>query len=158
MTGWTAILRDRSGVASIEAALLTSLLLVPMLGGAADAGLVLYNWGKVTRAEQAGLLSALGNGASPSTMLQAALTAYGNAPVKPSLQASVLCYCLPTATAYRRAGAGVVSCATTCGAGDTLAQFATLSVSTTVKLPLPLPLIGFASPFAINTSATARLQ
>jgi len=159
MTRWAALLHDRTGVASLEAALLTSLLLVPMLGGAADAGLLLDAWGKVTRAEQAGLLSAWGSGASPATIQAAAQTAYGSASPAPTIPLpTVACYCLPSATAYSRGNASAVSCSTTCASGNALTQFATVSVSTTVTLPLPLPLIGFASPFAISATATARLQ
>jgi Flp pilus assembly protein TadG len=159
MTRWTALLRDRAGVASLEAALITSLVLVPLLGGAADAGLLLDAWGNVTRAEQAALLSAWGSGASPATIQAAAKTAYGSASPAPTIPLpTVACYCLPSATAYSRGNASAVSCSTTCASGNTLTQFATVSVGTTVTLPLPMKLIGFASPFPITASATARLQ
>jgi Flp pilus assembly protein TadG len=152
------LLRDRAGVASIEAALVALFILVPMLGGATDAGMILYTWGKVTRAEQAGLLSAWGSAASSTTMRAAAETAYGTAAVAPTIQASIACYCLPTATTYSRGSAAPMLCSTTCSSGNTLTQFATVSVSTTVTLPMPVPLIGFASPFGVASTATARLQ
>jgi Flp pilus assembly protein TadG len=158
MTFCFTLLRDRAGVASIEAALVTVLVLVPMLGGATDAGMILYTWGKVTRSEQAGLMSAWGGAASAATMQAAAQTAYGTAAVVPTIQASIACYCLPTATTYSRGSAAAVGCTTTCGSGQTLTQFATVSVSTTVTLPMPVPPIGLTSPFSVGASATGRLQ
>jgi Flp pilus assembly protein TadG len=158
MTGRTALLRDRSGVAGIEAALAMALLLVPMVLGATDAGVILYTWGKVTRAEQAGMLSAWGSVASATTMQTAALAAYGPASVTPTIHASIACYCLPSATTYNRGSTSAVACTATCASGNTLTQFATVSVSTTVTLPMPAPLLGFASPFPVATTATVRLQ
>jgi Flp pilus assembly protein TadG len=153
-----AVLRDRAGVASVEAGLFTTLLVAPLLGGATDAGLVLYSWSQITRAQQAGMLSAWGNGATASTIVSAASAAYGSSPVTPTVQAVIACYCLPSATPWNRTGAVPVACPSTCGSGTTFTQFATVSVSTSVTLPLPLPLLGFSSPYVIATKATARLQ
>jgi Flp pilus assembly protein TadG len=153
-----AVLRDRAGVATVEAAFITTLLVVPLLGGATDAGLVLYAWSQITRAQQAGMLSAWGNGATASTIASAASAAYGNSQAAPTVQATIACYCLPSATPWNRTGAVAVACPSTCGSGTTFTQFATVSVSTSVTLPLPLPLLGFSSPYAIATNATARLK
>ncbi len=151
--------RDRAGAAGIEAALLTSLVLAPMLGGATDAGLVLYSWGQITRAEQAGIYSAWGNSAiTATTMVNAAQAAISNSSMAPTIQAAITCYCLPSASPWNWSGAVPVACTSTCASGKVLTEYATVSVSTSVTLPLPLPLLGFGSPYMIIAKATARVQ
>lgn len=160
MTHLTALLRtllrDRAGIASLEAGLVAALLLVPLLGGVTDAGMILLAWSGVTRAEQAALLSAWANGASPGAIAAAALAAYGPSTPAPSIAATIACYCLPNSATWDPAGAGAVGCTSACVAGDALTQFVTVSVGTTVALPLPLP--GAASPYAVAATATARLR
>lgn len=159
MRHWLAGIRDRAGVANIEAALLTSLVLAPVLGGATDAGLILYYWGEITRAEQAGILSAWGNSAiTTGTIVNAAQTAFGNSSVTPTIQAAITCYCLPSASPWNRTGAVAVACPSTCASGSILTEYATVSVSTLVTLPLPVSPLGLSSPYPIVAKATARVQ
>ena len=156
MTTLRRMLADRAGVVSLEAALLVGLVLVPLLGAAADFGLVLTAWAAVTRAEQAGLFYAFSNGVSISGIQSAAQAAYGTLTAAPIVTASSACYCLSSAQPWSRDGAAAVACTSTCTAGDTLTEFLTVSVNAAVPLPLPLP--GLASPFPIAAMATARLQ
>ncbi len=152
----SSLLRDRRGVAAMETALVGGLLLVPMLGGAADFGLILAGWAAASRAEQAALLYAFGTGPSASGMESAATAAYGTALPAPTVTASTACYCLPSSSSWDRGSASAVSCSTTCSSGDVLTEFVTVSVSAVFTLPMPLP--GVASPYTISSSATARLQ
>ena len=156
MTRLLALLRDRSGVAAMETALIGGLLLVPMLAGAADFGLILAGWAAASRAEQAGILYAFGTGASTSGMQSAATAAYGTALPAPTVTASTACYCLPSSSSWDRGSASAVSCTSTCSSGDVLTQFVTVSVSAAFTLPMPLP--GISSPYTIASTATARLQ
>ena len=156
MTGRRRALTDRGGIVSLEAALLVGLVLVPLLGAAADFGLVLAAWAAVTRAEQAALFYAFSNGVSIGGIESAAQAAYGTLTAAPTVTAGSACYCLPSSQPWSRNGAATTSCTGTCAAGDTLTEFLTVSVSAAVTLPLPLP--GLASPFPVAATATARLQ
>ena len=148
--------RDRAGIASLEAGLLVGLVLVPLVGGAADVGLILVGWSAATRAEHAGLFYAFANGVSTAGIQDAALAAYSSSSSTPTITPGSACYCLPTSAPWSRSGATAVSCGSTCGSGDTLTEFVTVSVSASVTLPLPVP--GLVSSYTIATTATARLQ
>lgn len=156
MTRLRRTLADRKGVAAIEAALLGGLLLVPLLAGAADFGLILASWAAATRAEQAGLFYAFSSGASASGIEGAARAAYGGVAPPPTVTASSTCYCLPSTQSYARNNASPVACTVTCRSGDMMTQFVTVSVSTSVTLPVPLP--GIPTSYPVATTATARLQ
>jgi Flp pilus assembly protein TadG len=156
MSRYRRLIRDRAGIASLEAALLVGLVLAPLVGGAADFGIILVGWAAATRAEHAGLFYAFANGVSITGMQDAALAAYAATSPAPTITAGETCYCLPTSTPWSRGNASAVACGSACGSGDQLTAFITLSVNATVALPMPLP--GFGSSYQIATSATARLQ
>ncbi len=146
-------LRDRRGVASLEAAILIALLLVPLCGGLADSGLILVNWMRVNRAERAALLYAWGAGANTGGMLTAATTAFGGP--APSVSATAACYCLPSDQTWNRDNAQAVSCGSTCTSGDTLTEFVSVTVGTTVALPVPVPF--YASSYTISSTSVGRV-
>lgn len=158
MSAFASTFRSRAGIASVEAALLGFLLLVPVLSGAADVGLIVAGWAAATRAQQAGLLYAFNAGpaVTASGVENAALAAYGGLGATPTVTASSACYCLSSDQTWDRGNAASVDCSTSCASGDTLTEFLTVAVSTTVTLPMPLP--GFASPYPIAASAVVRLK
>ncbi len=147
------LLRDRAGVASLEAALVTMLLLVPICGGLADGGLILVAWMRVSRAEHAALLYAWGNGANTGGMLTAAVGAFGSP--APTVNTSAACYCLSAAQSWSRGAASGVSCSTTCSSGYTLTEFVSVTVAANVALPMPVPF--FARNYQISTTAVGRV-
>jgi Flp pilus assembly protein TadG len=147
------LLHDRSGVASLEAGILIAVLLVPLCGGIADAGLILMSWMRVNRAERAALLYAWGVGANTGGMLTAATTAFGGP--APSVSATAACYCLPSNQTWNRSKAQAVSCGSTCTSGDTLTEFVSITVGTTVALPVPVPF--FASSYTVSSTSVGRV-
>ena len=146
------LLRQKKGVASLEFAIFGSAILVPVLAGALDCGLLISAYAGVTRAQQAGVMAAW-SGAANSTIKTAATSAYSSG--SPSVSISNTWYCAPSSSSWTHTGTPYTA-PPTCASGNTATQYVSIAVSTTVRLPIPIP--GFASKYPIASTATVRLQ
>ncbi len=83
----------------------------------------------------------------------AASTAYGSG--TPTIQVTTAWYCAPNASTWTHTGTSYSS-QPTCSSGYTATEYASIAVSSTVNLPVPLP--GFTSAYPIASTAMVRLQ
>jgi len=154
--------RGRRGVATVEAALAFSLVLIPLCLSVIGIGMALATANRLDRAIQAGLFHAWANPGTPSAWggpgstlaSQAraqAVTAYGPAAPAASISATPTFNCVtagyikvPPPVAYNAA----------CAVGDTLATYLTLTATASISPP------GFPGSVAIplSVSATVRVQ
>lgn len=147
--------RCRRGVASLEAGLIGSAILVPMALGAVQFGTLISVQAGLDMALQGGLQQIWATTAMDAAAIRtAAGRSWGNRSQTLQIADPVTtCYCLtPTAT---REGASVTACSTVCGSGTQLASYATLSVSATVSLVAPLPMLSATR--TLVAAATIRL-
>jgi Flp pilus assembly protein TadG len=147
-----ANLRQRSGAAAIEFALVTPLLAI-LVGGVVEIGMASYQAMQVQSATEAGILYATEHGASNITAIgQAVVNATGTAGITASPVPLAFCGCPSVA--------GVVSqnsnCTTVCSDGTPPGQYVTVSAALahhTIMSFLNLPL-----PATLTASSTVRLQ
>ncbi len=147
-----AALSGRSGVAAIELALVSPLLLI-LLTGMVEIGIAAYQAMEVQAAVQAGALYAVQNGSTNLTAIgTAVVSATGTAGIAATPAPFKFCGC-PTA-------AGVVSqttdCVTLCTGNIAPGHYVTISaqLAHTVLLPyLTLPI-----PAKLTASTTVRIQ
>jgi Flp pilus assembly protein TadG len=145
-------LRDKRGVAALEFAIFGGAVLIPVLAGAVDCGLLISSYASVTRAQQAGAMAAW-SGAGATAIQSAASTAYGSG--SPNIQVTTSWYCAPNASTWTHTGTSYSS-QPTCSSGYTATEYASIAVSATVNLPVPLP--GFPAAYPIASTAMVRLQ
>jgi Flp pilus assembly protein TadG len=148
---------ERRGSVSIEAALVTTVFLVPLLLGSVDFATVLATYFRVHRAQEAAVFYAWGNGgiASTATIQQAATTAFGTTSPSPTVTSSTLYYCVTTSQYYQSGMASYTS-TPTCSSGQQVASYLTVSVSATTSLPVPFPVL--PSSFTLTSTGSVRTQ
>jgi Flp pilus assembly protein TadG len=154
------LIRDRSGVAAVEAALATALILVPLALGVIDLGLAFSDEARLDRALQAATFYVWSNptGYTGSGIATAAGAGYGSGgptlTVTPSgtVAPAPVCYCL---TSGYIKGSSSVSCTSTCSSGAPGA-YLTITASATFTLPVAVPYL--ASSFTQTVSGTIRTQ
>lgn len=149
---------NRRGTATIEAAMALAFIIVPLCLGTADLALAITTANRIDRALQAALFYIWANpGSATASGVQTAAAASWSGDT-PSLTVSVSTACACVSGGYQPAGS--VACTgtgtSTCPAGQTLASYTTVTASTSVTLPFPLP--GLPSAYAPNVSATVRTQ
>ncbi|MDE2005487.1 MAG: pilus assembly protein [Rhodospirillales bacterium] len=147
--------RDRRGAVAVEAAIVLALVLVPVAFGLLDLGEVLTARLRVDRALQAGLFAAWAiSGPSAAQITQAATAGAGGGAHPVAASASFACYCLaPTATL---ATASAAVCSGSCGSGQVLGEWVSLTASASVSLPFPLP--GVPGSLTLTASGSSRIQ
>ena len=151
-------LRDeRRGSVSLEAALVTTVFLIPLFLGSVDVASVLVTYFRVHRAQEAAVFYAWGNGgiASSATIQQAATTAFGTASPSPTVTSSTLYYCVTTSQ-YLQSGMTSYTSTPTCSSGQQVASYLTVSVSAKTSLPVPFPVL--PSSFTLTSSGAVRTQ
>jgi Flp pilus assembly protein TadG len=154
--------RDRGGVAATEAALAISLVLVPLALGVIDVSLAIVDTARLDRALQAAVFYVWNNPtsfnvnplptATTSALSTAATNGYGSN--SPTLTVSAATACMCVSSGYIQGAA--VSCTGSCSAGQTVAMYATITVSATFTLPVTLPYVG--SSVAQSLSGVIRTQ
>lgn len=151
------LLADRTGLASVELAILTALVIVPLFCGAIDYGFILHAALRGEEAYRAATYYAwmVGNTAplDMTAVTQAALGAVANDP-NISVVPKLLYFCVGPVGGHGSAvgSATVLSCA----APTVLATYLSVAVTTTV--PLPVPFSYLASTYTINTGGMARVK
>lgn len=126
-----ALLRDDDGVVAVETALVSSLILIPLLLGLSDVAQLAIAKARVQEALQDALTYvAATNSTSSAQITSAAQAAYGSSI---SVSSSQACYCVATGTTTPTMPTSV-SCTASCLPGTTLAQFERITVSQTVQI------------------------
>jgi Flp pilus assembly protein TadG len=156
--GLARLLRDRSGVAGVEAAMVISLVLVPLCLGVAAYAVVLADTARLDRALQSALFYIWSNptGFTTSGVQAAAASGYDNTPyasTSPTLTvtATSACYCV-SSSAVKGAS---VSCTGTCTSG-TVGTYVTVTASATFTLPVVVHTL--TSPLTQSVTGTIRTQ
>ncbi len=142
----------RRGVATLEFAVVASLVLIPLLIGCVDYGIVMLDYARATRAQQAALMAAL-DGASNGAIQNAAQAAFGTGSSTTTVNTSW--YCAPSAQSWTHTGTAY-GAPPDCGPGYLATQYISVLVEATQTLPIPLP--GYTSAFPIQTSTMVRIQ
>ncbi len=156
--GPARLLRDRRGVAAVEATMVISLVLVPLCLGVAAYGMVLADTARLDRALQAALFYIWSNptGFTTSGVQTAAAsgydnTSYANASPALTVTATSACYCV-SSLAIKGSS---VSCTGTCTSG-TVGTYVTVTASATFTLPVVVQ--SLTSPWTQSVSGTVRTQ
>lgn len=152
--------QERCAAISVEAALVISLLLLPLLLGLWDYSVVLAVQARLDTALHAAMDYALATGANAtdvSGIAQAASNAYGASAPSPTISTPTLSYyCVSTNPAGTMANGQAASAGASCGNNQTLATYVTLSLAATVALPLSIP--GLGDTFPLGDDATIRVE
>lgn len=152
--------RQRRASVSVEAALVISLVLLPLLLGLWDYSVVLSVQGRLDTALNAAMdyaLATTANAADAQGIEQAANNAYGTAGPTPVIGTPTLSYyCISTNPAGTMANGQAASAGASCGSNQTLATYVTLSLAATVSLPLTIP--GVGDTFPLGDNATIRVE
>ncbi len=154
------LLSQDCGSISVEAALVISLILLPLLLGLWDYTTVLSVQARLDEALNAAIEYADASGANATNtagISQAATSAYGSTSPSMAISGPTLSYyCIAVSPAGTRASGTDAEAGADCGSGEVLATYATLSLATTVPLPVSAP--GLGSTFALSDNATVRVQ
>ena len=150
----TTLLRDRAGVAAVEAALGMSLLLLPLCMGMVDYGLAVADAARLDRALQSAVLYVFSNqtGFTGSGISAAAGAGFGAGSPTPTVTSATTCKCVSSGYSP----VSTVTCASTCPSGQTLATYVTITVTASFNLLISIPTM--ASPLSESVSGTIRTQ
>ena len=159
--------RDRTGVAAIEFAIYSTVILI-LLAGTVDIGLELYTEFQLDNAVNAGVQYVMNNaaevGTSPSTLSSTAQSLVANLNGTSWATATVNvnnsndssgCYC-PTGTPGNWSWGGAVSCGSTCSGSGVGGQFVTISASRSIS-PL-FPAFSFVRNGSVSRYALIETQ
>ncbi len=143
------ISRAEEASVSVEAALVTGFLLVPMLLGLWDVARIGVGQAQVQEALQDAITYvAAGNASNSSGITAAAQSAYGTSI---GVSTSTACYCVQTGTSSPTNPTSV-SCTGSCS-GD-LEQFMSITVSKTVSVPFVVRYL----PSSVTVSSTGLVR
>jgi Flp pilus assembly protein TadG len=147
--------RDRQGVASIEAAFAIGFLLIPLSLGMIDIASELNEAARLDRALQSATFYAYANPGVFTTLgaQSAAQAAYGGSSPTLAVSASTSCICvssgyIPTGTA--------LACLGLCPLGQKMATYLTISLTSTLPLPVAVPWLASSGQFSVQ--GTIRTQ
>jgi Flp pilus assembly protein TadG len=144
------LIRARDGAVAVETALVSSLLLVPLLLGLWDVAQIAMAQAQLDEALQDAITYVAATGSTNSSNITTAgQAAYGSSI---SVSSSEACYCVQTSTTTPTTPTSV-SCTGTCSSG-TMEQFMSITVSTTVTMPFPVPYLGST----VSLSSTGNAQ
>jgi Flp pilus assembly protein TadG len=142
------------GAVAVEAALVLSLFLVPML-------LCLWDFSQLYEG-QANLDEALqdtvtyvmstGSNATAAGAISAAQAANGTSI---TVSTSTVCYCISTSTTVPTMPTSV-NCTSSCTGSSVLQQFMKVIATNSVTIPFPVPWIKLTSPYTVTATAYVR--
>ncbi len=140
------------GVAAVETAIVVSLVLLPLLAGVADIGIMAQQRDKLDEALQDAITYVSAGNTGSAGVTTAAQAAYGTSI---AVSTGTFCYCVATGTTTPTAPT-TVNCSGSCASGDVLETFMKITVSTAATLPVPLPALNLPSPVTLTTSGYIR--
>jgi Flp pilus assembly protein TadG len=152
--GIRRLLRDRAGIAAVEAALATGIILIPLTLGVIAYGAVLANEARLDRALQSATYYVWNNmsGFTTAGITTAANAGFGSAAPTPTVTTSTTCKCV--SSGYNPVS--TVACTGTCSSGQTLASYLTITITASFTLPVTVSYL--ASPLSQSVSGTIRTQ
>lgn len=140
------------GSVSVEAALVVSFVLVPVLLGLWDVAQIGFGQAQVQEALQDAITYvAAGNSSNASGIIAAAQSAYGNSI---SASTSTACYCVQTGTSSPTTPTSE-ACGGSCASGGDLEQFMSITVSKTITIPFTVPYLG--SSVTVTSTGQVRI-
>jgi Flp pilus assembly protein TadG len=142
--------KNENGSIAVEAALVMSFVVVPLLLGLWDVAQIGLGQAQVQEALQDAITYvAAGNSSNTAGITAAAQSAYGNAI---SISASAVCYCAKTTSV---AMPTAVSCSSgSCSSGGDFEQFLSITTSKTVLIPFAVPYLGDS----VTVTSTAMVR
>lgn len=136
------------------------LLLAPLLAGLWDYSIILAAQARLDKALNAALDYALATSANATDVngiQNAASNAYGTAGPPATVGAPTLSYyCISINPAGTMANGTASSAGASCGSNQTLATYVTLSLATTVSLPVSVP--GLGDSYGLGDNGTIRVE
>jgi Flp pilus assembly pilin Flp len=147
--------RDRRGVAAIEAALAIGFLLIPLCLGMIDIATELNEAARLDRALQSATFYVWANPGSFTTagVQSAAQVGYGAAAPPLAVATSTACSCV--SSGYAPSGSAIL-CLGLCPLGQKMATYLTISLTSTLALPVPLAPLASTAGFSVQ--GTIRTQ
>lgn len=131
-----AFRRDKRGSVALEAALMISLVLVPLTLAVVGAGQIIATQMRLDRALHAAMLFAWATPAATKTAVEAAaLAGYGAGNPPLTASAPIECFCM-LATSTRQSGTAA-SCSGTCLTGFVMGVYVTPTLTATVDVTVP---------------------
>ena len=130
--------KAEGGSLSVETALVMSFILVPMMLGLWDVAQIGFGQSQVQEALQDAMTYVAAGNTGTSGITTAAQSAYGTSV---TVTTSTVCYCVKTNSTSATAPTSV-TCGGSCGTGNDLEQFMTITVSKTVTIPFTVPYLG----------------
>jgi Flp pilus assembly protein TadG len=145
------IIQNEDGAVAVEAALVSSFILVPMLLGLWDVAQIGFGQSQAQEALQAAVTYvAAGNAGNSSGITAAAQNAYGTSI---NVSTSSACYCVPT-TSSTPTSPSSIGCTSSCASGNDFEQFMNITISKTVPIPFPVPYLGSS----VIVTSTGRVR
>lgn len=152
---WPRLARDRSGVISVELALIANFVLVPMTLGAVDAAQLILARARLDQVVHQALFYAYNNSnATNANVKTNAVAGYG-AGTPPTVTPTITQYCITPATGYPPTGTPALPSNGSCTNGQALETYLTVAVSISVTLPFSVSWI--AQTVTLSASGTARI-
>jgi Flp pilus assembly protein TadG len=148
------LLAATDGAVAVEAALVLSLFLVPMLLCLWDFSQLYEGQANVDEALQDTVTYVMGTGSNATTAgaTSAAQAANGSSI---TVSNSMVCYCVSTSTTVPTMPASV-SCTGSCTGSSVLQRFMKIVTTNSVTIPFPVSWINLTSPHTVTATAYVR--
>ena len=140
MGAWLAFQRDRRGSVAMEAAIVISVVLAPIIYGVVGTGHLIATQVRLDRAQHAAMLYAWATPTATQLGIEAAARdGYGAGTPTLVVSAPITCVCM-LSTGTRQSGTAQV-CGAQCPPGMVTATYMTTSLSAVVDVNLPAPVV-----------------
>jgi Flp pilus assembly protein TadG len=148
------LLAGNDGAVAVEAALVLSVLLAPMLLCLWDFSQLYQGQANVDEALQDTVtyVMSTGSNATAAGAISAAQAANGNGI---TVSTSTVCYCVSTSTSAPTMPTSV-SCTSSCTGSSVFQKFMKVVATNSVMIPFPVPWIKLTSPYTMTATAYVR--
>jgi len=148
------LLAATDGAVAVEAALVLSLILVPMLLGLWDFAQLYQGQANLDEALQDTVtyVMSTGSNATAAGAISAAQAANGTGI---SVSTNTVCYCVSTSTTAPTMPTSV-GCTSSCTGSSVLQKFMKVVATNSVTIPFPVPWINLTSPYTVTATAYVR--
>ncbi len=148
---------DRSGVISVELALLANLVLLPMTLGAVDAAELIMARGRLDQVVHQALFYAYANSGNvtAANVQTNAAAGYGSG-TAPTVSATITQYCITPATGYPATGTPAQPSNNACASGSQAIE-SYLYVTASISVTLPFSVSWIAQTVTLSASGKARI-
>jgi Flp pilus assembly protein TadG len=152
---WRRLFRAVDGAVAVETALVSSLILVPLLLGLWDVAQLAMSQAELDEALEDAISYIAGNMAAGTTWTTSGITSAAQASYGSGVgvSSSQVCYCVETGSSTPTAPTSV-SCSGSCSSGSTIEQYESITVSMTVSIPFTVSYLGSS----VTLSSTGQIQ